>query len=145
INAIFNHRNFWDGRAQSDFNGVNPFGSRDANARVLKVDLTSGVPALAQTGITEGASLASLACGPPLSPNEMSADGRTLPKLGKKMLSLQPLARQLVAPDDSALGVLSNARNLAPGSATVTAVPDSRTWLNTTYLAMIQAAFRPEW
>src|SRR5438552_2059565 len=29
INAIFNDRNFWDGRAQSDFNGVDPFGSRN--------------------------------------------------------------------------------------------------------------------
>ena len=26
INAVFNHRNFWDGRARSVFNGVNPFG-----------------------------------------------------------------------------------------------------------------------
>src|SRR4051795_2361451 len=25
INAVFNFRNFWDGRAQNDFNGVNPF------------------------------------------------------------------------------------------------------------------------
>src|SRR3954453_16253345 len=29
INAVFNFRQFWDGRAQNDFNGVNPFGSRD--------------------------------------------------------------------------------------------------------------------
>ena len=34
INAIFNDRNFWDGRAQSDFNGVDPFGSRSTAARV---------------------------------------------------------------------------------------------------------------
>jgi cytochrome c peroxidase len=36
INAVFNFRNFWDGRAQNEFNGVNPFGKRDPNARVLK-------------------------------------------------------------------------------------------------------------
>ncbi len=29
----FNFRNFWDGRAQYLFNGVNPFGARDADAR----------------------------------------------------------------------------------------------------------------
>ncbi|TME31309.1 MAG: cytochrome C peroxidase, partial [Chloroflexi bacterium] len=29
INAAFNFRNFWDGRANNNFNGVNPFGDRD--------------------------------------------------------------------------------------------------------------------
>src|SRR5205085_1257166 len=140
INAIFNHRNFWDGRAQTEFNGVNPFGSRDDNARVLKVDVSTGVASPVQTGITDGASLASLSCGPVLSANEMSADGRTLPKLGKKMLALQPLAKQIVAPDDSVLGPLSNAR-----SAGVTSVPSRGAGLGTTYIAMIHAAFRPEW
>ena len=28
INAVFNHRNFWDGRANNIFNGINPFGER---------------------------------------------------------------------------------------------------------------------
>ena len=32
INAVFNHRNFWDMRAQNLFNGVNPFGDRDPDA-----------------------------------------------------------------------------------------------------------------
>ena len=36
INAVFNYRNFWDGRADNIFNGVNEFGVRDPNARVLK-------------------------------------------------------------------------------------------------------------
>src|SRR4028119_2540473 len=36
INAVYNFRNFWDGRAQNEFNGVNPFGSRDPSAFVLK-------------------------------------------------------------------------------------------------------------
>ncbi|MFM9082272.1 MAG: cytochrome c peroxidase, partial [Opitutaceae bacterium] len=30
INAVYNVRNFWDGRAQNTFNGVNPWGLRDA-------------------------------------------------------------------------------------------------------------------
>jgi Di-haem cytochrome c peroxidase len=36
INAVFNFRNFWDGSAQNIFNGVNPFGLRDPNARVFQ-------------------------------------------------------------------------------------------------------------
>ena len=38
INAVFNHRNFWDMRAQNLFNGVNPFGDRDPNAFLYKAD-----------------------------------------------------------------------------------------------------------
>lgn len=129
INAIFNHRNFWDGRAQGDFNGVNPFGARDAGARILKVDRATGTPALVQCDLSEGASLASLSCGPPLSPFEMSAEGRTMRDLGRKLLTLRPLGRQLVAPNDSVLGPLSRVR---PG-------------LSTTYRKLIQAAFRPQW
>ena len=36
INAVFNHRNFWDGRAQNEFNGVNAWGTRDPSARLYK-------------------------------------------------------------------------------------------------------------
>src|ERR1700743_2879409 len=38
INAVFNYRNFWDGRAQNTFNGVNPFGTGDPTAELLHVD-----------------------------------------------------------------------------------------------------------
>ena len=38
INAVFNHRNFWDMRAQNLFNGVNPFGDRDPNAFLYSAD-----------------------------------------------------------------------------------------------------------
>src|SRR6185436_17459908 len=34
INAVFNRRTFWDGRASSVFNGVNAFGDRDPDAGV---------------------------------------------------------------------------------------------------------------
>lgn len=34
INAVFNDRQFWDGRANRYFNGVNPFGDLDPDARV---------------------------------------------------------------------------------------------------------------
>ena len=53
INAVFNHRNFWDMRAQNEFNGVNPFGARDPNAvlystatEAAKADLVAFLEAL---------------------------------------------------------------------------------------------------
>src|SRR5688572_24563943 len=36
INAVFNDRQFWDGRADNVFNGVNHLGERDPNARVYR-------------------------------------------------------------------------------------------------------------
>jgi 2-amino-4-hydroxy-6-hydroxymethyldihydropteridine diphosphokinase len=42
INAVFNHRNFWDGRAHNEFNGVNPYGDSDVNARVYETDPVGG-------------------------------------------------------------------------------------------------------
>ena len=38
INAVFNHRQFWDGRAENVFNGVNHLGERDPDARVFRAD-----------------------------------------------------------------------------------------------------------
>ena len=43
INAVFNHRQFWNGRAQPEFNGVNPFGNRDGSAHVWVLG-SSGSP-----------------------------------------------------------------------------------------------------
>src|SRR6185503_2323848 len=37
INAVFNLRNFWDGRANNVFNAATPFGAADTRARVLVV------------------------------------------------------------------------------------------------------------
>ena len=37
-NAVYNIRNFWDGRANRRFNGRNPFGDSDPNARVLQTN-----------------------------------------------------------------------------------------------------------
>jgi cytochrome c peroxidase len=37
VNAVFNLRNFWDGRADSVFNGVDPFGRRDPDAHIWKL------------------------------------------------------------------------------------------------------------
>jgi cytochrome c peroxidase len=35
INAVFNHRQFWDGRAENIFNGVNHLGQRDPDSKAL--------------------------------------------------------------------------------------------------------------
>lgn len=136
INAVFNLRNFWDGRAQSIFNGVNPWGKRDSNAKVYRSTLSINplnLPNLAwPTSITlNDSSLASQASGPPLSALEMSANGRSFPELARKMYSLRPLADQTVASDDSVLGPLrhTSGKGLTPA----------------TYAQMVRSAFRPEW
>ena len=132
INAVFNFRNFWDGRAKNDFNGVNPFGSRDPNAYVLRADDANN-PRKVQISLPNS-SLASQAVGPPLSPFEMSADGRIFQKigrkLGKKMLHLNVLGKQVVAPDDSVLGAISRY---------------PKTGIGDSYSTLIQAAFQPVW
>jgi len=130
INAVFNYRNFWDGRAQRTFNGVNPFGAGDPSAHLLQVDPNNPNATVDVTLRLSNSSLASQAVGPPGSDVEMSATGRPFVKMGKKMLMLTPLALQQVATDDSVLGSLS----AAPGNG-----------LNSTYISMIQAAFQPKW
>lgn len=129
INAVFNHRNFFNGRAQPEFNGVNPFGNRDANARVWVVG-SSGNPALVDIHI-QNAALASQAVGPAVNTVEMSASGRTFPDLGHKLLLLKPLGLQRVDPTDSVLGGLADS---ATGKG-----------LTVTYSSLIQTAFKPKW
>jgi cytochrome c peroxidase len=125
VNAVYNFTNFWDGRANNIFNGNNPFGPSDPNSHAI----INAAGALATELVRiRQSSLASQAVGPPLSEFEMSWQGRTWPKVGKKMLSLRPLAQQTVHPGDSVLGPLAD---------TVTG-----TGLNTTYEALIKQAFR---
>lgn len=71
INAVFNFRNFWDGRAQNIFNGVNEFGLRDPNAFVLKAKNPDNL--LDVRVNLKNSSLASQAVGPPLSAFETAA------------------------------------------------------------------------
>jgi len=54
INAVFNHRNFWDGRANNIFNGLNPLGLRgnlptaaDPNPGILVSDANGNVATVA--------------------------------------------------------------------------------------------------
>ncbi len=126
-NAVFNVRNFWDGRAARLFNGFTPSG----NAADAPGVLAWREGALVREPVRlDNSSLASQAVGPILDHLEMSYAGRTWPKLGKKMYSLRPLALQRVAADDSVLGGMARAggRGL-----------DDRF----TYLGMVQAAFQP--
>ena len=190
INSVFNFRNFWDGRAQNIFNGVNPFGLRDRNAFVLKAPYKRLLKDVRVK--IDNSSLASQAVGPPESSFELSAEinpvisphtielsqfgnqieirdlqGRIINhgsavegveaptenqldsnaqqgsiqkpkvkfrnvgrKLGKKMLALTALNKQIVAGDDSVLGPFSN-------------YPEPGT--NKSYKEMIQQAFQPQW
>jgi cytochrome c peroxidase len=144
INAVFNHRNFWDMRAQNVFNGVNPFGDRDPNAVLYSAPSRHGTPQAVRVRL-DNSSLASQAVGPPTNRFEMSADGRPFPEVGdrlmregrrrhrltgRRLLLGRPLALQLVAADDSLLGPLSRAPQRG---------------LNTTYEALIRSAFHPKW
>ena len=76
--------NFWDGRANNTFNGVDisgvptPLPSSDGTA-IVQID---------------NASQASQAVGPVLSTVEMHAAGRTFPEVGFKMCCVTPLAEQ---------------------------------------------------
>jgi len=146
INAVFNFRNFWDGRAQNEFNGVNPFGSRDKDAFVLKAPKKQSPPEKVKISL-KNSSLASQAVGPPLNSVEQSGTGRIHPDIGqkfdrikvkklpretgKKLKQLRPLGQQLVHREDSVLGSLSNWPQ--PGLK------------EKSYENMIEDAFHQEW
>ena len=124
INAVFNFENFHDGRANNIFNGNNPFGPADPRPHLLNNE--SGVLVSEELRLRHS-SLASQAVGPPLSDFEMSWRGRTWPKVGKKMLSLEPLSQQAVSTSDSRLG---NVADTSDGAG-----------LNVSYASLIQSAF----
>lgn len=133
VNAVFNFNNFWDGRAHFMFNGENPFGTLDPSAGVW-FNVNNAL--VKQPVVIEFASLASQATGPPMDDTEMSFTGRTFPLLGRKMLSLTPLARQLVHPNDSVLGPLSRTVLRVDGTFS------ADRGLKTGYQQMIQDAFQ---
>ncbi len=133
INAIYNYRNFWDGRANNIFNGRNPFGLRDTTAGIDPANsiLVAGpgghlVPEKIQIA---DASLASQAVGPALSDLEMSCGGRAFENLGHKMLASTPLQLQSVDTTDSVLGPYAG----------------RFVGLNTTYKALIMKAFQSKY
>src|SRR4029453_11686785 len=116
INAVFNHRQFWDGRAENAFNGVNHLGDRDPDARVFRADTLTAPTEVAVRLVNS--SLASQAVAPIVSDLEMAAPGRTRLDVGrelgmgkrlqgKQVLKLRPLAKQQVSLTDSVLGPMS--------------------------------------
>lgn len=129
INAVYFLRNFWDGRAQDVFNGVNPFGTRDPNAFVIQATTPDTMQEV-QVRL-KCSSLASQAVGPPLSDVEMSAAGRSFADIGKKVLALRPLAKQTVHAEDSLLGELLH--------------PSGKGLSIQTYFDLVKAAFHPKW
>jgi cytochrome c peroxidase len=116
INAVFNHRQFWDGRAENVFNGVNNLGQRDPDAKVFRADDPKN-PIEVRVELVN-ASLASQAVTPIVSDLEMGAPGRSRLDIGKelargnhnqgkKVVKVRPLAKQLVSRTDSVLGQMS--------------------------------------
>lgn len=117
INAVFNHRQFWDGRAENVFNGVNHLGDRDPEARVLASVGGTLVPVQVRL---INSSLASQALSPILNELEMAEPGRTVQdvardlrkgrlsrRIGKRVHVTRPLQFQLISPSDSVLGLYS--------------------------------------
>lgn len=128
INAVFNHRSFWDGRAQNDFNGVDPFGFRNPHAEVWKQNPDGSSSPVTISLVNS--SLASQAVGPPNSDVEMAWAGRTFPELGKKLLSLTPLATQQISASDSVLAPYRDPSGMG---------------LTVSYEDLIKAAFHADW
>lgn len=131
INTVYFDRLFLDGRANHFFNGVNSSGELDRHARVLKLNSSGKVDSVPI--LIDHAALASQAVAPVVSGVETSWDRRPFSELGRKLLSLRPLALQTVAGDDSVLGAFrhSSGRGLNPATAG--------------YAKLIREAFRPEW
>ncbi|OUU19899.1 MAG: hypothetical protein CBC13_11970 [Planctomycetia bacterium TMED53] len=130
VNAIFYVDAYWDGRARSEFNGVDSNGNGNPNAMIRKVDADGNI---IPCGITmDRAALASQSVAPPLSGVEMSGTGRNWHDLGKKMCNVTPLSRQQVSPTDSRLGAYAVPAGDGKG-------------LNISYVEMIQNAFRSEY
>ncbi|MFC5512872.1 cytochrome-c peroxidase [Massilia jejuensis] len=101
INAVFNFRNFWDGRANNVFNGGDPFGLRNTAPLIWKRE--AGLLRQVKVALPSS-SLASQGSGPPLSGTEMSCTGRAFVKLGQKLLHQKILTDQTISASDSVLG-----------------------------------------
>jgi cytochrome c peroxidase len=128
INAAFNFREQWDGKAQNVFNGVNVWGDRTPGAKVLDSPTPDQLQP-ARVEIPNGA-LASQAVGPMTNAGIMSFAGRGWPDIARKLSSLQPLGEQTVSSTDSVLGPYAN---------------PSGKGLNVSYADLIKKAFAPRW
>ncbi|MFA5949766.1 MAG: cytochrome c peroxidase [Hyphomicrobium sp.] len=155
INAVFNFRQFWDGRANNEFNGVDPFGPRTYTPAFTANGVIYGNPFAAGTGILvadlsahaagksivvlsqpliRNSSLASQAVGPPLSDFEMSCSGKTFADMGRKLLPMRALSTQVVDVNDSLFGK-------TPGLVNTLPLPG----INTTYEGLVKTAFKAKY
>jgi cytochrome c peroxidase len=145
VAAVFNRQQFWDGRANDKFNGLNPFGNTGNAAPPKAVTSLAPLPiagpeafrpdgnlAYIDTGVTEdlvpSSSLASQAVGPVNNDVEMSCAGRKMNGrngLAAKMLERRPLRLQSIDSTDSVLGALA----------------DPLGGLRVTYRQLVKAAF----
>lgn len=103
------------------------------NARLLKATTAITAPELVKVRI-DNASLASQAVGPPTSDLEMGFLNRPQRDVGRRLLTARPLAKQLVAKDDSVLApmAMSNLQQNGRG-------------LIGSYMDLIRQAFKREW
>ena len=133
INAVFNYRNFWDGRANNTFNGSSPWGPRDSNAGVwVSVD---GKTVAKQPLNLINSSLASQALAPPqVSTQEMGCQSRNWPDIGRKLLMRHALQNQQVHYQDSVLGAYSLSSSTVP-----------RNGLKLLYRSLVTQAFNPKY
>jgi cytochrome c peroxidase len=132
VNAVFNFRQFWDGRANNIFNGVDPFGERTNKAGIGGVLKLENGQIEREILKIRHASLASQAVGPVLSTFEMSCADRPFAFVGRKILSQIALEKQKVDPTDSVFrtsGVVNTGGN----------------GLTVNYAALVQAAFNPKY
>ncbi len=134
INAVFNYRNFWDGRANNIFNGSSNWGPRDPSAGVWIADSATYKTVSKQALNLINSSLASQAVAPPQNDVEMTCDQRSWPDIGRKLLGRKPLQYQAVHYQDSVLGALSHsdANHQRPG-------------LKTTYQKLVEQAFNKKY
>jgi cytochrome c peroxidase len=128
INGVYLNRIFWDGRGQNLFNGVNPNGALDPNAKILADD---GAGLKSEAILIDHSALASQAVGVPGNTTVFTWKGRKFSDMGRKLLNLKPLGKQAVHPAD---GVLGSVADTASGKG-----------LTTTYAGMISAAFLPRY
>jgi len=132
INSVFNHRNFWDGRANNIFNGSSNWGDRDQSAGAWV--LVNRRKVAKQPLHLENSSLASQAVATAMSQLEMTCSDRSIADIGRKVLMRQPLQYQKVHTNDSVFGPLNLNK---PADETGALQPG----LNTTYKTMVRAAF----
>ena len=125
INAVYNLRNFWDGRATNVFHSADPSRLPAPNTFIWSNENGSlrQVPAAMPLSV-----LAPQRPGSPLSASEMTCNSRAFALLGRKLLPLQPLSDQQIDARDGVLGPMAAQRALKKQD---------------TYQQLVQTAFQP--